>query len=172
MLSDVFHKNAQTAANIAIVLTLLFGVGSLWYQFSLERYDRTIQMTSRLYAEPLLSSQQRILNELIDLPLAEMQGKVVDRAFVAELIRQVVEASGNPKQLRQDIITITAFYDDLSDCAANGICHAGTVRSRVAEASTRFACTTLPYVRKIRDQSLLKDLGKGLAALANYQQNC
>lgn len=172
MLSDSFHKNVQTTANVAIVLTLFFGVGSLWYQFDLQRYDRTVSLTSRLYENPLLGSQQRILNALIGLPLEELQGKIVERSFVAELMSQVVQTSDNPLQLRQDIITITAYFDDLNDCAINGVCDANTVNERVGEVATRFACSTLPYVEQIREKSLIAGLGQGLAKLARYEKNC
>lgn len=167
-----FHLWCQTIANITIICTLVLGLATIWMQQIQTRKETSFRMMAQLNEGALFEAQRRFLNEVIQLPLAELKGQIVDRDFMLVLFRQLLETSDNPARFVEDTMILASFYDEADACISSGSCDETVLRQRLGDRARRFACVAMPFVIDIREKYLLDGLGDGLARLADYENTC
>ncbi len=167
-----FHVLVEMTSHLTVICTLIAGIASFWYQIAQDKRDAAFELISRLNDSPMLEVQQRVQREVIELPLAELQGQTVDRDLMLTLFEQLVATSQQPVSLVQDLVTLAGYYDEVQICVDTGTCDGVVVQARITDRAGRFACLAMPFIHSIRDRYLLEGLGDGLSRMVKYEDIC
>lgn len=159
-------------ANVAIVAALGVAYWSYQAQVSQSRSDAAFYIVAGLNEGKLSESQRRLASEIGRSEIGNLRNITVPRETMVTFIEQIVETSGDPREIRQDIIAIISYFDTVKICVESGTCNQEIVTSHLLEPASRYACLLIPYTDSIREDLLFDGLGDGLSALINYEKRC
>lgn len=159
-------------ANVTVVVSLTIAVLSYTSQIAQTKRDAAIALASEFRSGDLLASQRRLAIELAKLGLGRFQGIAIERETIGDIVSNLVAASATPDEIRQDIITIVSYFDDVAICVNVGTCDESVIRTSLGETATRYACLLLPYTQKIAREQLLEGLGDELRSFVDYKKAC
>lgn len=159
-------------ANTTVVLALVIAWWSYRAQLDQGRRDAAFEIVSGLNGGEILAAQKRFNAAFQSLPLDHFRDTTVKRDTMATLVAQLVTASGPSEELREDIVALVSYFDEMAICVETGTCDAGVVHAHAGEAAGRYACILVPYTQMIRDQYLLDGLGDGLKRMSGYEDRC
>lgn len=169
---EAFVDWTQVLANVLVPIGI-FLAGYSFFQQSLEnRQDASARQIELFYSVNLTNAQITLYDiwTETDLVVLRLPQK---RNFIDAFVERAIDASDiDNREITAAIISLASYFDRVEACIASNSCDAKYILAQIGGYGQDFYCIYSNEIKKLREKSLVANLGKGLASFTERSGGC
>jgi hypothetical protein len=151
-------------AKIAAALSLIYGIGYSWFQFTEAKQDKRVEQSLTLFrhfnSAPFTAYREKINNALIKNKEPIIAAAANEQALEAKIAEVVIKEA-----ITTDLDLIMDFYDGVAFCAARQICDSDVALNLFHGRAKEFYINFYQYINLQRQSFGGNEFGLGVETI-------